>query len=220
MSAKVSGLVWERAPVKESGLLVMLALADFANAKGENVYPSIRTLADMTRTSRSTVKRQLRALREQGLIAQARESRRGQPTTYRIDVERLSSLPPVIGGSHNEPPTDTGVTGEPSTALGVHREHVGGSNGADTGFTAMTQNPKNLGNPSARAHVSPTGWHPHTRAEDEYREPTTKPELEAAIARWQDQLNEANADQVMQTVGKAAIARYTNKLSELESAGP
>jgi hypothetical protein len=51
MSIKVMNTVWAHAECKSTELLVLLALADFSDDNGENIYPSISTLAQKARLS-------------------------------------------------------------------------------------------------------------------------------------------------------------------------
>jgi hypothetical protein len=67
-AAPASSLIWKNAPVKGNALLVLQALARFANANME-CRPSTGTLASMTKLSRRHVIRVLRDLRAKNLIA-------------------------------------------------------------------------------------------------------------------------------------------------------
>jgi DNA-binding transcriptional ArsR family regulator len=75
--------VWEDAPVSEGTLLVLLALADFANEKGI-CWPSVGSLAKMARLERRQVQYVLRKLEEKGLIAKEKMTGRYEPNIYKV----------------------------------------------------------------------------------------------------------------------------------------
>ena len=67
MSIKIMSAVWERAPVDGGSLLVLLAMADFANDNGI-CWPSVPSLARKSRLSERQVQRVLRDLEDSKLI--------------------------------------------------------------------------------------------------------------------------------------------------------
>lgn len=79
--------------------LLLLALASFCDRDGGNAYPSVATLATMTRVSTRPVQRRLRKLERQGLIAKQASARQHRPRTY--------CLPFAMSG-------DSGVPSHPS----------------------------------------------------------------------------------------------------------
>jgi hypothetical protein len=58
--------LWESSPVKGSSLLLLLAIARYANHDGTGAYPSLATLKRLTRLSHSQVCLLLRQLAEEG----------------------------------------------------------------------------------------------------------------------------------------------------------
>lgn len=72
MSLKASSRVWEECPVAGTDLLLMLAIADFADDSGTNAFPSKQTLARKTRLDCSTVRRRIRALERSGHLTASR----------------------------------------------------------------------------------------------------------------------------------------------------
>lgn len=72
MSLKSSSRVWEELPLAGNDLLLMLAIADYADDEGSNAYPSRQTLARKTRLDCSTVRRRIRALEHKGHLLVAR----------------------------------------------------------------------------------------------------------------------------------------------------
>ena len=67
MSIKLMSEVWEHADAKGCQLLLLLALADYADDRGRS-YPAIRTLANKTRMTRRGVQKALLELELRGLI--------------------------------------------------------------------------------------------------------------------------------------------------------
>ena len=49
--------------------LILIVLSDFGNERGENIYPSLNTLAEKTSLSKRAVINNLKSLEEKGYIA-------------------------------------------------------------------------------------------------------------------------------------------------------
>ncbi len=91
MSVKVLGVVWDALRLKRpTDTLVMLALADHASHDGSRIFPSVRTLARMTRLSEREIQRTLRWLQGERLIHVVAEATRRRPREYRIDLAALA----------------------------------------------------------------------------------------------------------------------------------
>lgn len=87
---------------------VLLALADYADAKGGNVWPSVSTLVQKTGLSESTVHRALKALLDSGRIAEQKGISGRLTNTYRVVSQRRHTDTPPDSDRH--PPeilTDT-----------------------------------------------------------------------------------------------------------------
>ena len=102
----VAAVDWalRRAPVgaDASARLVLVYLADRADDEGRDAFPSIATLVEQSHLSRSTIKRILRRLEEQGLISRPlsyRPSSRGLGSACGIDRGRLTGG----AGAQNDP---------------------------------------------------------------------------------------------------------------------
>lgn len=67
MSIKIMAEVWDNAEVEGASLLVLLALADYANDNGI-CWPAVGTLARKTRVSERHIRRLLGALERNGNI--------------------------------------------------------------------------------------------------------------------------------------------------------
>lgn len=66
MSIKVMSLVWDHSDAKGSALLLMLALADFADEDGVNIFPSVGTVAKKCRMTPRNVQILLHRLTASG----------------------------------------------------------------------------------------------------------------------------------------------------------
>lgn len=66
MSVKAMSAVWERSRMKGAPLLLLLAIADHANDRGHDAYPSIETLRRKVRMGERSVRRIVRLLEEEG----------------------------------------------------------------------------------------------------------------------------------------------------------
>lgn len=81
--------VWRHLPYKGADLLLMVALADFADDDG-NCFPRFSTLAEKARMSVKSVQRAVIQAEKDGYVAVERGSR-GGPTRFRIVIENLPS---------------------------------------------------------------------------------------------------------------------------------
>jgi hypothetical protein len=99
MSSFAVSLVWEASCHKESVLLTLLALADYADENGQ-CWPSIEQLATRCRLSKRQVQRNLITLEESGeLFKVERGSGRGRTSNYRLNLGALMAcwtLPGII----------------------------------------------------------------------------------------------------------------------------
>lgn len=87
MSGKMSGLVFEHYPEGGGEMLTALCLADHADHDGTSIYPSVDTVAKLTRQSRRTVQYHLSKMLESGwllLVGNAKGGRQ-KAREYRIN---------------------------------------------------------------------------------------------------------------------------------------
>lgn len=135
MSIKAMTAVWESAPVKQGSLLVLLALADFANENG-TCWPSIPSLMEKAHISRRHVQRILRSLERRGLIAKERLVGRYEPNIYKVLCGRGDKMTPLgeNEGRHLEHPGASFATprGDTQTAQSVTDPSREPSSGNDT----------------------------------------------------------------------------------------
>lgn len=89
MSIKVMTSVWANCPYGGSKLLMMLALADFANDDGESIFPKVETLAKKIRLDERMAQRILRFLEKNGDITVEKRGhvwRKGGQRTNEITI--------------------------------------------------------------------------------------------------------------------------------------
>jgi DNA-binding transcriptional ArsR family regulator len=108
MSVKVMASVWEFGPEDKSDLLLLLALADYANDDGE-CYPSVGKLATKARMDERTARRHLRNLEEAGYIETRFNRGRGNVNLY--VVKKGTFCPPdILPPGQNTPEKGANLT--------------------------------------------------------------------------------------------------------------
>lgn len=107
--------VWAYADCSGSELLVLLALADFADDRGRNIYPSMQTLARKSRLSVKQARRVVQNLVKLNLIeiveAGGWDRGRNRSNAYRILLENLH---PVGTPKLGVPPSHARQNGTPA----------------------------------------------------------------------------------------------------------
>ena len=91
MSIKVMTEVWDEAPFKGGDLLVLLALADFANDEGR-CYPAIETIARKTRLTTRAVQLAMREMTSEGWLVVEDRGRVHETNIYTILTARVKSF--------------------------------------------------------------------------------------------------------------------------------
>jgi hypothetical protein len=103
MSIKVLSHIWQTSQATGSKLLVLLAMADFADDHGGNIYPSMQTLAAKARLSSDQTRRVVHELAAEGYIELVSmggwRNGRNWANEYRILLDRPDDLPE--GGTCN-----------------------------------------------------------------------------------------------------------------------
>ena len=97
MSIRTMDRVWKNSIQSGGKLLLLLAIADFANDDGM-AYPGIDTLAEKTRQSRRTVQRQLSELEDECELAIEPGTGRSNTNTYWV----LAGMDPNLRQKHIE----------------------------------------------------------------------------------------------------------------------
>lgn len=96
MSVKWMSAVWENGPEDKAELIVLLALADFANDAGD-CWPSMPTIGRKARMSERNARRVVRKLEEDGYVQTVAGGGRFGCSQYRINPDKLSpgqNVPP------------------------------------------------------------------------------------------------------------------------------
>lgn len=127
MSIKVMTYVWEHSTQSGGALILLLALADFANDEGES-WPKIKTLAKKTRLSERHVIRLIQEVEETGELVVVRDEKRNR---YWVTLASRDILSPTTDVTHLG---DIDVTSykpsvnrqkETTTSAPVHTVHLG-----------------------------------------------------------------------------------------------
>jgi hypothetical protein len=94
MSISVMTAIWRTCLFQGNTLNVLLAMADFADDDGGDIFPGIDLLAAKCRATGRTVQNSLRELEDTGAIQQITNGLggKGRATEYRIDLERVKNL--------------------------------------------------------------------------------------------------------------------------------
>lgn len=101
MSGLVTGLVLKYSPVEGAARMVMIVLSDHAGSDGTRSYPSVLTISQEGKLSRSTVQRALRALEDEGHIVREGTEKKGN-VSWAVDLTRLVEGAAQSGGQHGE----------------------------------------------------------------------------------------------------------------------
>lgn len=91
MSIKLMTHVWDTAPASGSDLVVLLAFADYGDDNGENIFPSMPTVAKKARLSVDQARRVVHGLIEDGIVELVEQGgwngKRNRPNEYRIIID-------------------------------------------------------------------------------------------------------------------------------------
>jgi hypothetical protein len=98
MSIYAMNLVWQNYQRGGSEKLALLALADWCDDRGENLYPSVGAVAKKISSSESQARRILHGFIEEGLLEVVGNHNGGAPgqsRRYRLNLEKLAETPSV-----------------------------------------------------------------------------------------------------------------------------
>ena len=119
MSNRIFQAVWDNGPQARSEMIVLMVLADCADAETGSCFPSIAHIARNARMSERTVQRTLSALQSEGWIIIQPNTRKNGSTSsnvYVIQFEALQLTPFVRdrtsrnkGGCQNGTPRQNGT---------------------------------------------------------------------------------------------------------------
>lgn len=139
------GWVIENSTAEKSERLVLLSLANHANAEGRDSYPSVATMMTETRLPERNVQRALRALEDGGHIRAC-----GRAPDERIPKNRRPVNYLIVGVPSTAPHANQGCQNDP---LGVPNP---ASRGATSGTQTKTVNREQTAAHSAVAKRDPT----------------------------------------------------------------
>jgi DNA-binding MarR family transcriptional regulator len=109
MSIKIMSMIWENGPDDRGELLVLLALADFADDRGR-CWPSIATIARRARMTARSAQRILRKLEADGAVEISTGAARSGCNQYKITPDTVSPRHSVTPDARVIPPPDARVT--------------------------------------------------------------------------------------------------------------
>jgi hypothetical protein len=107
MSNRIFQAVWDNGPETRTEMLVLMALADCADATSAECFPSLEFIARAARASRRAVCSALKSLEAGGWIKVKPQLRPNGSTTsnrYTIQIEKLGLAPLQIRGAKTAPP--------------------------------------------------------------------------------------------------------------------
>jgi hypothetical protein len=99
--------IWDHYEGSPEELLLLLAMADFANDDGGNIWASNETYAKKSRRSVRTVQRQVKKLIQEGWIQATGSHPFHNTNLYQINIQKLSQLELLTAE-----PSDTHVAGD------------------------------------------------------------------------------------------------------------
>jgi hypothetical protein len=93
------GMILDRYPADHGEFKLALALGNFANEEGRNIYPSVETMAEKSRQDVRSVQRHLKRMLESEWLFLVRPGGgRGRPAVYRINPRWIAGEDlPLIG---------------------------------------------------------------------------------------------------------------------------
>lgn len=112
MSIRLMTDVWDHGPDGQGELLVLLALADFANDAGMS-WPTVSTLAKRARMSERNARRVLRKLEELGYVSTEPQRGRNYQNLYVVNRDALKP-DNLSGRTFATVKPDIAVSAEPS----------------------------------------------------------------------------------------------------------
>lgn len=136
--------IWDSGAYAEGTLLVLLALADWANDEGLSIFPSIEAIGEKARLSTRQVQRALGTLRDDGVLEPIKNSAggRGRRVEYRLHAERVTKRHPLPKGDMDD-------------AKGRHLEHERVTSESERVTSATSHIDNHHLEPSENHHDSP-----------------------------------------------------------------
>jgi len=126
MSIKIMQWVWDNSPLEGSQLLVHLALADSADEKSGECWPSQKFLAERGRCHVETVRKTVRRLEDLGMLSVLEVSNGRKNNLYRLTPKKLGPTR-TVGATpqiSSEPPPNSHGGDPPIPAVENHHVTV------------------------------------------------------------------------------------------------
>ena len=123
MSIRVMSWVWDHGPSDRGELLVLLALADFADDDG-NCWPAMVKVAEKARVCERGARKIIRRLEEIGLLKTVVGGGRHGCNQYRIAIENPERRSPTKPGTADRPGTVNPVPRSPRNAVPPEPENT------------------------------------------------------------------------------------------------
>lgn len=105
MSVHVMSRVWRGGPSRQGALLVLLAIADFADDNGY-AWPSVRSIAEKARMTERGVQKVIRELQKQGWLTIETGGGRGGSNRYKVMENPEQETVNTVRGEQETPNTD------------------------------------------------------------------------------------------------------------------
>jgi hypothetical protein len=121
MSIHIMSQVWRSGCYDGGTLLVLQAMADWADDEGHRIFPKVATLAAKARLSERATQYALARLLKDGVLLVVARAQGHRPTEYRIDVDALRQVQSAAPetGVQNLRPADAAPLGVQSATDGV-----------------------------------------------------------------------------------------------------
>lgn len=209
MSVRVMSLVWQHFPRGGSDLLTLLALADWGQDDGSNIYPSVAAVAQKIRASESQARRILHALVEEKYLSVVGNESGGAPGTtrlYQINLDRLTGSMDARGGmdargsTHARrrvaPMRETGSTHATLTIIKPLIEPLGNSKGGDAKSLPSKKAVELSNKPTLPGYIDKTLWDEFKQNRKSLKAPVTElaeKRLLVTLAKLRAEGQDANA---------------------------
>lgn len=163
-------LVWDRGPFEGGSLLVMLALADWANDEGE-CWPAVPTIASKARMGERNARYVLKNLEAGGWLSRAVGRGRTHSNTYFLNLQKLQALPTrkkgqqvqgSAGAERGQSALLKPATGDakPATALAAEPSGEPSAETSELNYMASDDQPPPEKNRPAKSPADPRAHHP------------------------------------------------------------
>lgn len=194
MAVKVLGWVWDHSQAKGAERLVLLAIADCANAAGYDAWPSMTELCRKTRLSERGVQKAIRRLEEMGELQVLANAGRGRTNRYRVVMETPNE---VRGLEDQKPRTGDGVKEGENPEPRTPRTEFAPEPGSPKTPNLVRETPNEVHPEPSEPSVEPSvpTAQPAQRSDGE-------PTAQTLVAEWIDHCNKRPPGRVIGQISK------------------